>query len=82
MGIDNDFTDPESTALAGIKVMEDFYRAIGMPVSIRELIGREATDEEIRLMADKCSRNGSVTAGNFKKLNREDMEAIYRMANQ
>lgn len=33
-------------------------------------------------MADKCSRNGSVTAGNFKKLNREDMEAIYRMANQ
>ena len=82
MGIDNDFTDPESTALAGIKAMEDFYRAIGMPVSIRELIGREATDEEIRLMADKCSRNGSVTAGNFKKLNREDMEAIYRMANQ
>ncbi len=82
MGIDNDFTDPEGTALAGIKAMEYFYRAIGMPVSIRELIGREATDEEIRLMAHKCSRNGSVTAGNFKKLNREDMEAIYRMANQ
>lgn len=82
MGIDNDFTDPEGTALAGIKAMEYFYRAIGMPVSIRELIGRVATDEEIRLMAHKCSRNGSVTAGNFKKLNREDMEAIYRMANQ
>lgn len=81
MDIDNDFTDLEHTALRGIKAMEDFYRAIGMPTSIKELIGREATDEEIIKMADQCSCNDRITVGNLKKLNREDMIAVYRMAN-
>ena len=65
---------PEHTALAGIEAMEDFYRAIGMPVSICELIGRQATDEEIKLMADKCSSGGSTTTGNLKVLHRDDMK--------
>ena len=62
--------------------MEDFYRAIGMPVSICELIGRQATDEEIKLMTDKCSSGGSATTGNLKVLHRDDMKNIYRMANR
>ena len=62
--------------------MEDFYRAIGMRVSICELIGRQATDEEIKLMADKCSSGGSTTTGNLKVLHRDDMKNIYRMANR
>ncbi|MBK1774283.1 MAG: UTP--glucose-1-phosphate uridylyltransferase GalF [Escherichia coli] len=82
MGVTNDFKSPEHTALAGIEAMEDFYRAIGMPVSICELIGRQATDEEIKLMADKCSSGGSATTGNLKVLHRDDMENIYRMANR
>ena len=82
MGVTNDFKSPEHTALAGIEAMEDFYRAIGMPVSICELIGRQATDEEIKLMADKCSSGGSTTTGNLKVLHRDDMENIYRMANR
>ena len=60
--------------------MERFYRAIGMPVNIHELIGKEITDEQIREMARKCSRNGTLTQGSFKVLRTEDMEAIYRMA--
>ena len=82
MGVTNDFKSPEHTALAGIEAMEDFYRAIGMPVSICELIGRQATDEEIKLMADKCSSGGSTTTGNLKVLHRDDMKNIYRMANR
>ena len=82
MGVTNDFKSPEHTALAGIEAMEDFYRAIGMPVSICELIGRQATDEEIKLMADKCSSGGSATTGNLKVLHRDDMKNIYRMANR
>ena len=74
--------DYESTALAGIEAMEDFYRAIGMSVSICELIGRQATDEEIKLMTDKCSSGGSATTGNLKVLHRDDMKNIYRMANR
>ena len=80
MDVPQDFTDPEATALEGIAAMERFYRAIGMPVSIRELIGREVTDAEIAEMVRKCSRNGSITQGSFKVLHPSDMEAIYRMA--
>ena len=80
MDVPNDFTDPEGTALKGIEAMERFYHAIGMPVNIRELIGRDITDDEIREMVRKCSRDGTLTQGSFKVLHPEDMEAIYRMA--
>ncbi|MBO6013604.1 MAG: iron-containing alcohol dehydrogenase [Bacteroidales bacterium] len=80
MDVPNDFTDPEGTALKGIEAMERFYHAIGMPVNIRELIGREITDEEIREMTRKCSRNGAATCGCLKVLKAEDMKAIYTMA--
>ena len=80
MGVENDYTDPEGTALRGIAAMEQFYHAIGMPVNIHELIGREVTDDEIREMVRKCSRNYTITQGKFKVLHPEDLEAIYRMA--
>ena len=80
MDVPNDFTDPEGTALRGIEAMERFYHSIGMPINIHELIGRDITDDEIREMVRKCSRDGSLTQGGFKVLHPEDMEAIYRMA--
>lgn len=80
MGVPNDFSNPEATALAGVEAIEQFYRAIGMPTSIHELIGREITDEEIQLMARKCSHDDGRTIGGFKALDRHDMEEIYRMA--
>ena len=80
MDVPNDFTDPEGTALKGIEAMERFYTHIGMPINIHELIGREITDDEIREMVRKCSRDGAFTQGTFKVLHPEDMEAIYRMA--
>ena len=80
MGVPNDFSDPEGTALKGIEAMERFYHAIGMPVNIKELIGRDITDEEIKEMTRKCSRNYTATCGCLKVLHVEDMEAIYNMA--
>ena len=80
MGVPQDFTDPEGTALKGIAAMERFYHDIGMPVNIRELIGREITETEIQEMVRKCSRNYTVTQGQFKVLRPEDMAEIYRMA--
>lgn len=80
MGVGNDFQSPERTALKGIEATERFFRSIGMPTSIRELIGREVTDGEIAEMVRKCSRNGTVALGRFKVLAPEDMAAIYRMA--
>ncbi len=80
MDVPNDFTDPEGTALRGIEAMERFYHAIGMPTTIRELIGRDVTDDEIREMARKCSRDYTATCGALRVLHADDMEAIYRMA--
>ena len=80
MDVPNDFTDPEGTALKGIEAMERFYHSIGMPINIHELIGRDITDEEIKEMVRKCSREGTLTQGTFKVLHPEDMEAIYQMA--
>ena len=80
MDVPNDFTDPEGTALRGIEAMERFYHAIGMPVNIHELIGRDITDDEIREMVRKCSRDNTITRGQLRMLKAEDMEAIYKMA--
>ena len=80
MDVPNDFTDPEGTALKGIEAMERFYHAIGMTINIKELIGKDITDEEIKEMTRKCSRNYQHTCGQLKVLKAEDMENIYKMA--
>ena len=48
--------------------------------NIKELIGRDITDAEIKEMTRKCSRDYQSTCGCFKVLKAEDMEAIYKMA--
>ena len=81
MGVDNDFTNPERTALKGIEAMEQFYHAIGMPVGVKELIGRTLTDDEIKELARKASRDGKRKLGNIRVLERPDMEEVFRLAN-
>ena len=80
MGVENDFSHPEETAEWGIRAMEDFYRTIGMPTSIHELLGREITEEEIDVMVDKCSRGGTITLGALEVIDTEAMRKIYEMA--
>lgn len=81
MGVENDFSNPEKTALKGIEAMERFYHAIKMPINIPELLGRKLSEEEILNMAQKCSRNDTLTHGSFKVLKMNDMIEIYKMAN-
>lgn len=69
----------EDTALEGIKYMEEFYRKIGMPVTIREL-GLQLTQEQMRELAEKCSHFGKRTVGCIRKLDKEDMYRIYQNA--
>lgn len=79
MGIAYDYADPEKTVLLGIEAMEDFFRSIHMPVSIREL-GVELTDEQIRELAYKCTYMDQRTIGGIRKLGKEDIAKIYEMA--
>ena len=82
MGVRNDFSDPRATALKGIEAIEQFYKAIGMPTSIPELIGRQATDDEIQELVRKCSRDGKITIGAMEVLHEKEMEQVYRAANK
>lgn len=71
--------DEEKMALAGIEAMENYYRSIDMPTSIKEL-GIELTEEQVLELADKCSFHTKRTIGKVKELNREQIAEIYRMA--
>ena len=80
MGVDNDFSDVRRTAEKGIEATERFFASIGMPTSIRELLGRDITDEEIAEMARRASHDGQLALGNIRVLHEADMVSIYQMA--
>ncbi len=69
----------DDVANAGIDAMEQFFRDIKMPVSIREL-KTDWNDEIIKKMAEKASFGGKRQPGAIKKLSAADMEEIYRRA--
>ena len=80
MGIENDFAHPDETAEKGIRAIEEFYRKIGMPTNIHELLGREITSDEIEEMVNKCSRGGTITLGAMEVIDTQAMRTIYEMA--
>jgi hypothetical protein len=81
MGVMQDFTDPRATALRGIEAMEQFFKSIGMPICIVDLLNRQMTEDEIDELVDKCSRDGKMNIGAIEVLTPKDMKAIYKEAN-
>lgn len=79
MGVPNIYYAPEQIALEGIEEMENFFRAIGMPTSIRQL-GIELTGEQINEMAQRCSFGNTRSIGRFQRLDMKDIKNIYTMA--
>ena len=70
----------EETALAGIAAMEAFFRSIGMPVTLRELLYKDISEEEILLLARNCALATGGRVGSAMSLTETDMANIYRMA--
>lgn len=81
MGVSPAVSD-EETALAGIAAMEDFFRSIGMPVTLGELLDRTISEEDVLLLARNCALATGGKVGSARVLFEEDMANIYRMANQ
>ena len=81
MGVMQDFTDPRATALCGIEAMEQFFKSIGMPICIEDLLNRQMTEDEIDELVDRCSRSGKMNIGAMEVLTPKDMKAIYMEAN-
>lgn len=71
--VDPSGKDKEAIATEGIEKLREFWSSIGAPSRLKDYdIGEESID----VMADKAMANGEF--GNFKKLNRDDVVAIYR----
>lgn len=73
-------SDPEKAAEEGISRTVNFFKSLGMPVSLTELLGHRPADEEIFAFADECSYGRTRNIGTFKVLGYEDMVKIYRLA--
>lgn len=69
----------EETALKGIDAMKEFYRAIEMPVTLKEL-GINPTEAELKEMAEKCNYRTDGTIGIVKKLKESDVYSILKNA--
>lgn len=67
----------EETALKGIAAMDQFYHAIKMPITLKEL-GIDPTDIELQEMAEKCNYRADGTIGIVKKLNESDVYSILK----
>ncbi len=75
--VDQGFANPERTALAGIERLKEFFRRIGLPVTLEELGVRDDRYEE---MADKCTMGDTFEIGGLVKLKKKDVIEIYKLA--
>ena len=64
---------PEDT----IEAFRTFLKDIGMPIYLEDL---NIDEDDIELMADKCTKYNEI--GSFKKLNRDDIINIYKIASK
>lgn len=76
---DHDRERAEAVCLNGIEAMEQFFHAIHMPVTMKEL-GIEPLEEQIAEMARKCSAASGGKKGSARVLLEADMKKIYEMA--
>ena len=77
-GVEPDFRSPEETALEGISRLENYFRSIGMPVTLKEL---GVPDDRLEEMAAKATNNDAYTVGQFVKLKKADVLSILKLAN-
>lgn len=74
--VDYSYWSPERTALEGIYRLENFYRSLGLPVTLSEM---KITDDRLMEMAEK-STTGGYLPGNFVKLGKMDVFNILKLA--
>ena len=72
-GVNPEGKTDEEVGLEGINKLRDFWNSIGAPSRLADY---EIDDSQIEVMADKAMVYGEF--GNFTKLNKEDVVAIYR----
>ncbi|RDY28064.1 iron-containing alcohol dehydrogenase [Romboutsia weinsteinii] len=80
MGVDVAYRDSDKIALEGIKRLKNFFREMELPLRLEDL---NIDDNKLELMAKKATNFESGKEnllGGVKKLNWEDVFAIYKLA--
>lgn len=70
----------EELALHAIDATVEWFRALGLPVNLTELLQREITDDMLRDMALTASYGNKRKFGKLRVLDCEDMYNIYKGA--
>ncbi len=71
--------DEKKLALQGIAETENYFREIGMPVSLKEL-GVFPDDDEVRKLAMDATMGNTVELSRLKPLSADEVYEIYQMA--
>lgn len=82
LGLNLNYENPEETVLAAIAQTEAYFKSIGMPTTIPELMGRALTEAEIKELSVKCTTFGRRKIGGFAKLGEAEITCIYHAANK
>lgn len=61
----------------GIEKTEEFFKSLGMPLNLTELLGHEPSNDEIENLTRECTYNYTRTIGSLKVLDKEDIKNIY-----
>ena len=74
----------DEVAAAGIRKTVEYFKSIGMPTCFSEVEEMGVvSDEVLQKLADGCSYHGARPAiGNLRKLDRQGMYEVYKMANK
>lgn len=80
MGVEASFREPDSIVAEGINRLVEFYRKMGLPQTLGELL---IGDDRLELMAKKSTGEffgKEHGLGQMKKLNWQDVLSIYKLA--
>jgi alcohol dehydrogenase YqhD (iron-dependent ADH family) len=75
--VEYDFQNPEQTAVEGIRRLEDFYRRIGMPLTLHEL---QVPDDRLEEMAAKAIKPWTSSVGAVSRFSKDDVLAVLKLA--
>jgi alcohol dehydrogenase YqhD (iron-dependent ADH family) len=79
MGVDGSFRDPESIIKEGISRLEDFYKKLGLKLSLSELNIPESAFEEMAKKATGEFFGKENGLGCIKRLKWQDVAEIYKL---
>ncbi len=73
-------TEPDDMKASeeGIEKTNEFFKSLGMPLTLTELLGFAPTDEDIEKIATECTYGKTRKIGSFKILDYDDIVAIYK----